>query len=180
MDDDDIWLPEKLSHQLPLLGQHPIVCANAERSDGHPYFRDDNVMLVFDRHDLLKDNPVIISTAVVNRRVLLEAGGFPEVPGLAAVADYGAWLAVADVGGTVARLPAVLVHYETHEQDRLSARAITCQIDTASLAFKRWTRHPSDLGLTIAVARHSVRVAKLWLREIASWFLSRASSRTRS
>ena len=105
LDDDDEWLAEKLALQAPALADgHMIVCANAFVSR-ETYFPTSGKVLTFGRRELLRDNPVIISTAVVARRQLLASGGFPEDPRLAAVADHGAWLRLTDLGATGIRPP---------------------------------------------------------------------------
>lgn len=179
LDDDDQWLPEKLALQLPALSDsHSLVCANARRSDGREYFTSEDAEVTFGRKELLRDNPVITSTAVVNKERLLDAGGFPE--DLRIVDDYGAWLALADGGATATRLPDVVALYETNDGDRLSATAASCQRAAASLALRRWKQRPFDRGLAMATIHHSVRAVKVSSPATVRRRVSAASSSTRS
>jgi teichuronic acid biosynthesis glycosyltransferase TuaG len=176
LDDDDEWLPDKLAMQLPALGAgHSIVCGNALCSDGLPYFRGDTSQLAFGRIELLRDNPVITSTAIVNRRELLEVGGFPESRRLAVVEDYGAWLTLADRGATGLRLPEIVALYNSQASTRLSVSMPSSQSAATVLAWRRWRDKPFDIALLLAVLRHSGRAVKVSLRGAA-----RRISRTRS
>jgi glycosyltransferase involved in cell wall biosynthesis len=180
LDDDDEWLPEKLALQQPALsGEHSVVCANAQRSDGRAYFPDADGVITFDRNDLLRDNPVITSTAVVDRRRLLDAGGFPEDRRLARTEDYGAWLALADRGATGTRLPFVVARYGSGGADRLTAQAAASQRGVAYLALRRWGGRPLDRRLLSAAILHSARAAKL-LAASARLRRSTADESTRS
>lgn len=180
LDDDDEWLPAKLATQAPLLGSgHSIICGNARGAGGVPYFSPAADNLTFGRRELLRDNQVITSTALVPRKELLDAGGFPEKRRYASVEDHGAWLRLADRGATGVRIPDVLALYRTVGADRLSARGEAPQRALASLALSRWATHPLDPALAAAAAVQSGRAAKLTLRAVARR-LSTARSSTSS
>jgi len=101
LDDDDEWLPEKLEEQLRMSQKlHCFAaCGNAHRyvpgyDDVRDYSTDnDRKRITFE--DLLLNNSVICSSALVHRSVILKAGGFPEGVGLRALEDYALWLRIA-------------------------------------------------------------------------------------
>jgi glycosyltransferase involved in cell wall biosynthesis len=165
LDDDDEWLPGKLSAQVPYLeGDRVLVCANALRSDGAAYFPAGTGVVDFGLRELLRDNEIITSTAIVRRAAMLAAGGFPEAPAYAGAEDYAGWLALADGGGRFARIPEVVARYETGPGDRLSTDALRNQRLVTGLVLSRWRRHPADPRLGLVAGRHLLRVAKLWSR----------------
>ncbi|MCB0764672.1 MAG: glycosyltransferase family 2 protein [Flavobacteriales bacterium] len=99
LDSDDAWVPEKLAAQLKLMERSrcKASCSNAERimpdqRSGGPYFTEKADR--FGLRDLLYVNRVICSSAVVEREVMLETGGFPEAPEMRAIEDHAAWLRV--------------------------------------------------------------------------------------
>jgi teichuronic acid biosynthesis glycosyltransferase TuaG len=164
LDDDDVWLPGKLAAQGPLLGSgYAVVCANALRSDGRPYF-DTGDTAEFGRAELLTDNPVIISTAVVRRSALEAAGGFPSDPALSSIEDYAAWLSLADAGARFIRTPEPLALYEDARPGKLSAPGLRTHRRMVRLSLRRWLRRPGDRLLAAAAMRHSFRMARVLLR----------------
>ena len=162
LDDDDEWLPEKLETQASALEKgYVIVCANARKDDGAPYFPVNVGPIDFDRRLLLRENPVITSTAIVERRRLLDAGGFPTKPRL--VEDHGAWLNLFDRGGIGARLNDVLVRYRSTGSDRFSTNPVAVQRAGALLSMRRWAAHPFDGDLAAATVSQSWRTVKVSL-----------------
>ena len=136
LDDDDEWLPGKLAAQLPLVESADVVGTNALTSDG-AYFDDAPRLAWPGRRELLAANPVILSSAVVRRSALLDAGGFPEARRLRGVEDYAAWLAMADRGARFAILGDPFVRYETEAEDRFSRGAGRTERALAGLAWRR-------------------------------------------
>ena len=181
LDDDDLWLPARLSAALPYLdGPHDVVCGNALRTDGRPYFPAGSAAFVFGRRELLRDNEVITSTATVRRERILQAGGFPEGLAHAGAEDYAAWLALADLGASFVRVPEAVTRYETEHASRLSTDALRNQRLVTGLAWARWRDRPADPGLGLAAGRHALRAAKLWARSRLRRRACRASSSTAS
>jgi len=100
LDDDDAWLPAKLEAQLQSMAEESTqaCCTNAERvlpdqHEGLPYFQA--MKGPFTLAELLPVNPVICSSVLVKRDLLLRVGGFPEQAELRALEDYALWLRIA-------------------------------------------------------------------------------------
>jgi len=100
LDDDDLWLPEKLKRQLDALQQTSCLasCTNAWRVTGGKrvgtYFGH-KLPEIFDFDYLLKANMVICSSVVIHRSLFDTVQGFPEDEALKAIEDYALWLRVA-------------------------------------------------------------------------------------
>jgi glycosyltransferase involved in cell wall biosynthesis len=98
-DDDDLWLPEKLERQVPVLDRAPDVglCyTNASTFDTNGEIANWMMKKVFEGHyqSLLVGNMIPNSTVLV-RRILLEAfGNFDVRPEFVAVEDYSMWLRI--------------------------------------------------------------------------------------
>jgi glycosyltransferase involved in cell wall biosynthesis len=96
LDADDIWLPEKLSRQMPLFHGHPeigVVYSDYERMDGEgrPLPKGPTHMhRGWISAPLLIDNFVSASTAVVRRQCFERQGGFDI--SLRTGEDYEMWL----------------------------------------------------------------------------------------
>lgn len=105
LDSDDQWLPQKLERQVAVLDKYPkvgLVCSNAlvlekNRNTGQLYLREGQGRSGWVLKELLKDNFVITSTAVVRRSMLEQVGAFEEITLLRALEDYDLWLRVAAV-----------------------------------------------------------------------------------
>jgi len=122
LDSDDTWLPEKLAEQVEIFDRWPrvgLVCANATVIDeagvelGRVYLSRTAPAKGGLLRELLADNFVIVSTAVVRRSLLERVGVFAEEPLLRGVEDYDLWLRVAAVS-EVAYLPTPLARYREH------------------------------------------------------------------
>jgi glycosyltransferase involved in cell wall biosynthesis len=164
LDDDDVWLPDKLTVQLPLLDENAVVASNARRrSDGSPYFAPQELVSEPTPRDLGIANPIIQSTAIAPRRLLLAVGGFPTARWLRGIEDYALWLALADIGATFKLLPDALIEYDdTHEAPRLSRARTLREAAVAGVFMKRWLRRPGDrerASLALGRSLQAVNVA---------------------
>lgn len=176
LDDDDEWLPTKLSTQLEVLTEvaADVVSANALLADGSRYFPEATSPEYVSRHSLLLENPVILSSVIARRDLLLKAGGFPTDTRLAGIEDYCLWMRMSDLGARFLVLPDALVRYEHRGTNRLSENdALQGQLTRQVL--KRWRRHPLDRVLLHAMLRHASAALRLSL----SRALSRAVERPR-
>lgn len=156
LDDDDRWHPTKLERQSAHLdGRVAIIATNARRTSGPIYFPDLHGPLEVDRRALHRLNPVIVSSAVVSRRALIEVGGFPTQRWARGVADYATWLKLADHGARVLVLPDVLLDYDDEPSGRMSASPVRQELALARWAWKRWRTRPTDTMLAAAALGHT-------------------------
>jgi teichuronic acid biosynthesis glycosyltransferase TuaG len=100
LDSDDVWFPEKLERQIGAANvlRCGAVCSNAFRvvpdgGIGGELLAWRSPRVTFG--DLVRENQVICSSALVERTLLEKAGGFPEDPQLKAIEDYALWLKIA-------------------------------------------------------------------------------------
>ncbi len=148
LDDDDEWLPGKLAAQAPYLNDEAdVVAANAQTPDGAWYFPRPPAVVRPPGSALLRGNPIILSTALSRRELVLAIGRFEEEPWLAGIEDYALWLALADAGARFVILGEPLVRYADHGTDRLSHRTATNELAVARLFWRRWRARPGDRAL---------------------------------
>ena len=104
LDDDDIWNPVKLEAQLYRLYNSGLkaCCTNAflyenGKNTGRLYFHGekDNI---YSFKDIVIANPVIFSSMLVQKSLIMECEGFPEEEELVTLDDYCLWYRV--VGST--------------------------------------------------------------------------------
>lgn len=102
-DDDDLWLPGKLSRQVAALGRAPDAGLCFTNGVG---FRESEIVIpalvAGKKHwlrrsffGLLMENCIPSSSVMVRRSALEQAGGFDESPELVAVEDWELWLRIA-------------------------------------------------------------------------------------
>ena len=107
LDDDDLWLPEKLEKQLEFLGIHPdcvLLGCNAFYWSGTGswkecplYFRK-NVLGKIRYAEMLEQSYVIHSSAILRRTALAQAGLYNETLNPPRSHDYELWLRVGALG----------------------------------------------------------------------------------
>jgi glycosyltransferase involved in cell wall biosynthesis len=97
LDSDDVWLPHKLEIQMKIMAgnAYGVVCSNALVDTGR-YFSAGRVHPGNVRKDLIQDNFVITSTAVIRRDVFDRVGGFDARPAVY-FEDYDLWLRAAAI-----------------------------------------------------------------------------------
>ncbi len=107
LDDDDLWLPEKLEKQVEFLTHNTgcvLVGTNAFRWDGIGAKKDAPVYhqkISFGRipyEKLVQDNVFILSSVLTRRESLLEAGAFNESLTPPIGEDYELWLRLGAMG----------------------------------------------------------------------------------
>jgi glycosyltransferase involved in cell wall biosynthesis len=158
LDDDDAWLPRKLERQLDASSEFDIVGTNALRPDGSPYFAIGSSIRRLARADLIVDNPLLMSSVMARRDVVLRAGGFITDRWARGVADYGMWLTLSDHAARFGVLPEPLVLYESESDDRMSARPVRQELAVARLAWRRVRAHPRDRPTQRAALNRSASV----------------------
>ena len=162
LDDDDTWREDKLAVQARHFDSADVVGTNA-LVDGMPYFADAPVQRMVPAVELLHTNPLILSSTVVRRDLLLTVGGFPEAPSLRGIEDYALWFALADAGARIVISGTPLVSYARHDAPRLSASTVRNEIAVARLFWRRWRAHPSDRQLRRAAlgrASYALTIAR--------------------
>jgi glycosyltransferase involved in cell wall biosynthesis len=145
LDDDDAWLPGKLSRQLERAGSGDVdvIGTNAVRSDGTVYFPSARREWRPTRADLLRANPLIVSSVIVRRDALEATGGFRAARWARGVADYAMWLELADAGARIVVLGDALVDYAGGD-NRMSAAPVRQELAVARLFWQRWAERPAD------------------------------------
>ena len=144
LDDDDTWLPPKLTRQLEIARDADVIGTNAVSAAGSRYFdRADGVQRP-GRADVVADNPLIVSTVVAPRQKVLDAGGFMTERWARGVADYGMWLALADAGARFAVLGEPLAVYDSEGTERMSAAPVGQEVAVARLMWRRVRGNPRD------------------------------------
>lgn len=175
LDSDDIWLPEKLEVQIREFDRPDValVCSNAflRSGDVRRLYFTNGVSGELSVFELLMDNRVITSTAVVRRSEIERVGLFRESDPLLGIEEYELWLRIAKVAKLkYLDLPTVI--YLDHPQSignyirqynysrglfligRLNKRAAKSRGEAIAMAFHR-------LRLTLSFLLHSVKTRRL-------------------
>jgi glycosyltransferase involved in cell wall biosynthesis len=177
LDDDDTWLPTKLERQLAAGGSDfDLIAGNARRRSGGLYFPVAPPRLVVDRIALLRQNPVIISTALVRRELVLEVGGFATPLWLAGIEDYELWLRLADDGARMLVVGEALAEYDDSGEVRISSAPLRTQVALARLAVKRWAVSPRDSALRRAAAAYTLAAIDFGLGTLGGRLRARIGS----
>jgi glycosyltransferase involved in cell wall biosynthesis len=104
LDDDDEWLPDKLSASVPAFEDAQVVLASSNAWARRGDRVDERYLPALDLGQdhllerLLRENHVICSSVVARRAAVLRAGGFCEDPGVRAFEDYDLWLRLCLLG----------------------------------------------------------------------------------
>ncbi|MFO0624667.1 MAG: glycosyltransferase [Polyangiales bacterium] len=141
LDDDDLWLPEKLQRQHDALRAAPDATLIFGRMDRFGVengpWPDPPVTPRPDLATLLLGNIVPCSSAVVRTSVFRALGGFDE--SLRYAEDYELWMRFARQGALVA-MPDILVRYRSHAAgiSRDEARQVACMTQIYERARDAW------------------------------------------
>jgi glycosyltransferase involved in cell wall biosynthesis len=123
LDSDDLWLPEKLERQLPLLRDDTVVHSDALVLRDGAQLGEERIGAHFEPGDvfgyLLRETPTApLLTTLVSRELLLEHGCFDA--SLVGPEDYDLWLRLAAAGVRFEHVPEPLAIYRAR-RDGLSA-----------------------------------------------------------
>lgn len=116
-DDDDLWLPDKLSFQMELMERSPVVVlsyTNASTFYDNRTLSNRMIRRRVDRHhfwQLLRGNYIPNSSVVVRRQVFLDIGEITDDRSLRE--DYEMWLRIARKY-TIAGIDRPLICYRVH------------------------------------------------------------------
>lgn len=163
LDDDDEWLLGKLAAQRAAFAAETVdvIATNALRSNGSVYFPDAPPTWCPTPADLLRANPIVMSSALARRDLLISAGGFPRDVWMKGFEDYVTWLELASGGSRFLVLGAPLVRYEDASTDRLSVDRVRIQVGVARIAWKYALRSPIESAGVKAALRYSVGVGHM-------------------
>ena len=108
LDDDDLWLPEKLEHQMSFMEQHPqcvLLSSNAyiwngtgPRGSSLPLYFPTPIASVISVEALAEKDFIINCAAVMRRSVFSQAGLLNEAAEVASCEDYEFWMRIAPLG----------------------------------------------------------------------------------
>jgi glycosyltransferase involved in cell wall biosynthesis len=168
LDDDDLFKPEKLAVQSEYIatGRYDVVASDAERTSGGAYFGLTEPAEP-SQDEFLRHNPIIVSSAVIRRTLLLSVGGFPERVGpisLKGPGDYGLWLALAYAGARFVVVPEQLLLYGDHGEGRMSKSVFHLESEIAAVKWRLWTQHPGNGAVLLSALRGSADAARWGLR----------------
>lgn len=121
LDQDDLWLPDKLARQLPELDDTTVVYSDTYvRREGES-MREERLSdhlegwpVPATLRSLIAGNTIAVLTALLPRGLLLAHGGFTSDPALKGVDDYDLWLRLASAGVTFSYVPEPLAVYRVH------------------------------------------------------------------
>jgi teichuronic acid biosynthesis glycosyltransferase TuaG len=167
LDDDDEWLGSKLATQRIAMASTgvDVVSTNALRGDGSAYFPHAPATWRPTRSDLLRSNPIVMSSVLARRHTLVSAGGFPTSARLKGLEDYAMWLELARRGNSFAVLGETFVRYEDAGEERLSRDRARIQLGVARLAWREAARGPARAACARAALRHTAGVAHVLVGE---------------
>ena len=117
-DDDDFWHKNKLETQTTLLQNNPdaILVSTMAKSIGikcnfpRENFGIVNLKQVLFKTHIYYSNPIILSTVLVKKKILLAIGCFSENKNLIAVEDFDLWIRLANKGDFLL-INEILVYY---------------------------------------------------------------------
>lgn len=158
MDDDDLWLPEKLQIQVDFLTRNKacvLVGTNAFRWDGSspkenaPIYHQKIHFGMIPYEKLVQENVFIISSVLARRESLMQAGAFNENLTPPIGEDYELWLRLGAMGETWALANPLLFYRETaptyyaKKMDRKTKYQLRAGLYSAAL--QGMPDHPSPL-----------------------------------
>jgi glycosyltransferase involved in cell wall biosynthesis len=161
LDSDDRWLPNKLAVQSEPIsaGLYDVVASDATRGSGGAYFGLGGAAEP-DREIFLVHNPIITSTAIARRSLLLSVGGFTT----GAVEDYALWLTLAYRGARFLIVPEQLVVYSDSTRDRVSRAVFRQEAGVAAVRWRLWLSRPRDAAVFRSALRGTLDTARWGVR----------------
>ncbi|MCX5864730.1 MAG: glycosyltransferase family 2 protein [Deltaproteobacteria bacterium] len=148
LDDDDLWLPEKLERQMEFLAHNKacvLLGTNAFRWDGigakedAPAYHQKIFFGLIPYEKLAQENVFIISSVLTRRESLIQAGPFNESLTPPVGEDYELWLRLGALGETWMLANPLLIYRETaptyyaKKMDRKAKYQLRAKIYSAAL-----------------------------------------------
>lgn len=158
LDSDDEWIPQKIELQLNALqiSGNRAICSNAKlRSNSCSYFSNRDSERVINRNNLLKSNFVICSSAMVERKVLMQIGIFADEFDVLGAEDFATWLRVSMLTDWD-YIDEPLVNYTDLSEDSLRVAVNRLEKSTHLLGLKnysKWSCTKIDVYLLAALTK---------------------------
>ena len=172
LDHDDVWLPNKLARQMPLLDDTSVVYSDTFILREGALRRDERLSDHLDGgtypatlSSLIAGNTIPVLTALLSRGLLLAHGGFD--PALQGAEDYDLWLRLASAGISFTYVPEPLAEYRVHgasmsaDRVRMAAARLVVYEKLATQAMG--TAHANALRSQIRRERRLL-ATELWRR----------------
>lgn len=163
LDSDDCWLPKKLEIQFAAIKKDGTLASSTNAwqvlpGQGRvtPYLKLDNTQ--FTLRKLLETNYVICSSALVQKQLVEECGGFPEAENLKAIEDYALWLRIASKTNISYCTEALVEYLDDAANSVRSSAKESVQRENVMLDFYRWYSPHGKLSERNAT-RNAVRIA---------------------
>ncbi len=167
LDDDDVWLPDKLDIQMGYFNQHPEVALLYTKAiviDGQNKSCGEKPSGPATRtfQDLIERNAIVLSSALVRRSSFEKVGGFDGY--ISPSEDYYLWLRISRLY-PIAYLEQSLVHYRRH-QTNFSSQAAWKRLQKAVEIFERIQRLPLAVEDRVRVERRLRHLRYLYGRHL--------------
>jgi teichuronic acid biosynthesis glycosyltransferase TuaG len=159
LDDDDSWLPEKLQIQMPVFADPEVVAVGSNAltvSNGvtkGSYFGGTTPRA--NLSNFAGSNPLITSSVICRKSLLLEAGGFNEDIKFSGIEDYLLWMRIATMGKIV-NLAQPLLQYEAVSTQSLSSSVEDSNIAPVATVLRdviAWARRSRRVGISVGKLR---------------------------
>lgn len=168
IDQDDVWLPDKVARQVQLLTAHADVAL--VHCDALPIDGDDRLLSAHTWHagdaprsgyvDIFMGNPIRACTALFRRDAAVAAGGFDPDPAINFADEYDLWLRIARSSDVVYdRTP--MAHYRVHGSNNSADKAVMVRATLAVL--RKALRTQREAAQSVGAARIRERFARLHL-----------------
>ena len=131
LDSDDEWVKDKLKKQVKHLFSDGIscVCSNfspigdVNLSRSHLKFQNGESFQDFSYNQILLNNPVMNSSAIMLKDSFIKLGGLDENPNFIAIEDWDLWLRASNLGN-IRILAEPLINYRIHDNNRRDKRDV--------------------------------------------------------
>jgi len=122
-DDDDIWLPEKLSRQMEFIKKFDIVGTQLNYID--EYDSITKPLKLYTDHDKIKyailiegDNHIANTSAIFKKKLAININGWSEVTD--GIEDFDFWIRMLKAGGKVKNLSLPFLHHRIHKNSNFN------------------------------------------------------------
>jgi glycosyltransferase involved in cell wall biosynthesis len=122
-DDDDIWLPEKLSRQMEFIKEFDIVGTQLNYIDENDFII--KPLKLYTDHENIKyailtegDNHIANTSAIFKKKLAININGWSEVAD--GIEDLDFWIRMLKAGGKVKNLSFNLLHHRIHKNSNFN------------------------------------------------------------